>query len=497
LVVDDERGARMALEVPLRLSGYEVAAASCGREAIALGQGKRFDVVLTDIYMPDVTGIEVVREFRRLSPDTKVIAVTAQGSLEIAMQAIEEGAFDFVAKPFNIDEVLALVNRAARRATTAQAVSPGPEPDHPTSGLIGHSPQMARAYKLTAQAARTNATVLIEGESGTGKELIARSIHRHSPRAGRPFIALNCSALTETLLESELFGYTKGSFTGAAADRPGLFENADGGTIFLDELGGTSQSFQASLLRTLQEKEVRRVGAAFARKVDVRVIGATNINLEHLVAAGHFRSDLFYRLSVLVIALPPLRERGAEDITLLAHHFLKKYGNERGERVYIGADALDLLARYPWPGNVRELENAIEHAAAVCADHLITINDLPQRIIERAAPPAQAPLHASRVGVSLIEDRPSLAELDQRYVRLVLAETNGNKSRAAEILGIDRRTIYRYLDPLHLHGANPSDLSHLSEVNHLGANHSGANHSGASHSSPGHSSGGSDVDEAE
>jgi DNA-binding NtrC family response regulator len=443
LIVDDERGARMALEVPLRLSGYDVAAAAGGREAIALGQGKRFDVVLTDIYMPDINGLEVAREFRRSSPDTKVIVVTAQGSLEIAMQAIEEGAFDFIAKPFKIDEVLALVGRAARHSTIAQAASPEPDQDFSASGLIGHSPQMARAYKLTAHAAAANTTVLIEGESGTGKELIARAIHRNSSRAKRPFIAVNCSAMTETLLESELFGYTKGSFTGATADRPGLFESADGGAIFLDELSATSQSFQASLLRVLQEKEVRRVGAAVSRKVDVRVIGATNVNLEELVGRGEFRSDLFYRLSVLVITLPPLRERGANDIALLARHFLKKYGQERGGQIRIGEDALDLLSRYPWPGNVRELENSIEYAVAVCNDHLITINDLPQRIIERAAPPTAPVAYTS---ASLIDDRPSLAELERRYAQLVLAETNGNKSRAAEILGIDRRTIYRYLE---------------------------------------------------
>ena len=456
-MVDDERGARMALEVPLRLSGYEVATASGGREALALGQGKRFDVVLTDIYMPGVTGLEVVREFRRMSPDTKIIAMTAQGSLEVALQAIEEGAFDFIAKPFDIDEVLSLVSRAAQhsatQAETAQAVSPDPEKDFSASGLIGHSPQMVRAYKLTAHAARTNATVLIEGESGTGKELIARAIHRHSQRAKRSFTAVNCSALTETLLESELFGYTKGSFTGAATDRPGLFESTDGGTIFLDELGTTSHSFQASLLRVIQEKEVRRIGAAGARKVDVRIIGATNINLEELVGRGEFRSDLFYRLSVLVITLPPLRERGSEDIALLAHHFLKKYGPEHGGQLRLGEDVLDLLARYPWPGNVRELENTIEHAVAICTDHLMTINDLPQRIIERAGP-ALAP--SSHPQFSLIEDRPTLAELDRRYIQLVLAETEGNKSRAAEILGIDRRTIYRYLDPISAQNSEPA-----------------------------------------
>jgi len=452
LVVDDERGARMTLEVPLRLSGYDVSAAAGGREAIALGQGKNFDVVLTDIYMPDLNGLEVVREFRRMSPDTKIIAVTAQGSLEIALQAIEEGAFDFIAKPFNIDEVLALVGRAARHSATTQAAVSGHEHDFSASGLIGHSPQMARAYKLTAHAARSNATVLIEGESGVGKELIARAIHRHSSRANRPFIAVNCSAMTETLLESELFGHTRGSFTGAAADRPGLFESADGGSVFLDELSATSQSFQASLLRVLQEKEVRRIGAAVARKVDTRVIGATNVNLEEMVERGAFRSDLFYRLSVLTITLPPLRERGAEDIALLAHHFLKKYGREPGAPVRVGEDALDLLSRYPWPGNVRELENSIEYAVAVCNDHLITINDLPQRIVERAAPPSAPAAHP---GVSFIDDRPSLAEMERRYVQLILAETDGNKSRAAEILGIDRRTIYRYLESAVERDANP------------------------------------------
>jgi transcriptional regulator with PAS, ATPase and Fis domain len=249
--------------------------------------------------------------------------------------------------------------------------------------------------------------------------------------------------MTETLLESELFGYTKGSFTGAATDRAGLFESTEGGTIFLDELSGTTQSFQASLLRVLQEKEVRRVGSREARKIDVRVIGATNVNLEGMANRNEFRADLFYRLSVLTINLPPLRERGADDVALLAHHFLKKYERQHGEQIRIGEEAVDLLARYSWPGNVRELENTIEHAAAVCADRLITINDLPQRIVERAAPPAAV---AAASSVSLIDDRPTLAELERRYVQLILSENDGNKSRAAELLGIDRRTIYRYLE---------------------------------------------------
>src|SRR4051812_20494560 len=239
LIADDERGARLALEVPLRLSGYEVAAVASGHEAIELGKQKHFDVVLTDVFMPDVGGLDVIREFRLCSPQTKVIAMTAQGSLEIAMEAISEGAVDFIAKPFDLEQVMAVVERASTQAQTpmdeGEAALSG-------SGLIGHSPQMVRVYKLTAYASRTDTTVLIEGESGTGKELVARSIHNYSKRASRPFIAINCSALTETLLESELFGYAKGSFTGASSDRQGLFENANGGTILLDELGTTGRS---------------------------------------------------------------------------------------------------------------------------------------------------------------------------------------------------------------------------------------------------------------
>jgi two-component system, NtrC family, response regulator AtoC len=438
LIADDERGARLALEVPLRLSGYDVSAVSSGREAIEIGNREHFDVVLTDVFMPDVGGMDVIREFRRFSPQTKVIAMTAQGSLETAMEAISEGAVDFIAKPFDLDQVMAVVERATAQS---QITTDEDEATLPGSGLIGHSPQMVRVYKLTAYAARTDTTVLIEGESGTGKELVARSIHRYSRRARRPFTAINCSALTETLLESELFGYARGSFTGAGTDRPGLFESTNGGTILLDELGTTARSFQASLLRVLQEQEVRRIGEHEARKVDVRIIGATNANLEQLVERGEFRSDLFYRLSVLRIKLPPLRERGLEDLKLLVKHFLKKYG----AGLQITSEAMEALARYGWPGNVRELENAIEHAVAVCSNHHVRISDLPEHIIEQARPfalsaPRERPL-------SLIDDRPTLDELSRRYIQFILSEAEGNKSRAAEVLGINRRTLYRYLDP--------------------------------------------------
>jgi DNA-binding NtrC family response regulator len=437
LIADDERGARLALEVPLRLSGYEVAAVASGREAIDIGNKEHFDVVLTDVFMPDVGGLDVIREFRRSSPETKVIAMTAQGSLEIAMEAISEGAVDFIAKPFDIEQVMAVVERAA---TQSQAATDDGESALSGSGLIGHSPQMVRVYKLTAYAARTDTTVLIEGESGTGKELVARSIHRYSRRAARPFTAINCSALTETLLESELFGYAKGSFTGAALDRPGLFESTNGGTILLDELGTTGRSFQASLLRVLQEQEVRRIGEHEARKVDVRIIGATNSNLEQLAERGEFRSDLFYRLSVLRIKLPPLRERGLEDLKLLVRHFLKKYS----AGMQIASETMALLSRYTWPGNVRELENAIAHAIAVCANHLVRVSDLPENIVEHAQPAYPSPQRER--APTLIDDRPTLDELSRRYIQFILAEADGNKSRAAEVLGINRRTLYRYLD---------------------------------------------------
>ena len=451
LVADDEKASRMALEVPLRLSGYEVTTASGGAEAVAAARRQRFDLVLTDVYMPDLNGLEVLRAIREADPTTQVIVVTGLGSLDLALKAIAEGAYDLIAKPYPVEEMLTLVRRAIRHRELA-AASTG-APSLTATALVGHGPQMVAVYKMTAHAARSEATVLIEGESGTGKELIARAIHANGQRASQPFTPLNCSALTETLLESELFGYTKGSFTGANADRPGLFESSNGGTIFLDELATTSLAFQSSLLRVLQEKEVRRLGGRETRPVDVRIIGATNQNLEELVTAGQFRADLFYRLSVLTIRLPPLRERGAADIALLTQHLLARCA--KGREIRISEQALDLLLRYPWPGNVRELENTIAHAAAVCTDNLITGDNLPPRIIERALPPANPTTAEAALG-TLIEDRPPLAELERRYAKLILAETDGNKTRAAEILGIDRRTVYRLLE---IHEGAESRLS--------------------------------------
>ena len=452
LIADDERGARMALEVALRLSGYDVVTAENGKAALDARRKNHFDLLLTDVYMPGIGGLELVDEFRALSPDTKIIVMTAQGSLEIAMQAIAQGAFDFIAKPFDIEEVIRLVRRATE--PTEPKNEPADENYISASGIIGHSPDMVRVYKLIAYAARTTTTVLIEGETGTGKELVARSVHQNSDRAAKPFTAVNCSALTETLLESELFGYTKGSFTGAGGDRAGLFESSHGGTIFLDEISTASPSLQANLLRVLQEKEVRRIGSSETRPVDVRVIAATNTSLEELVQRGDFRADLYYRLSVLTINIPPLRERGQEDLELLVRHFLKKHDAKRKSHLQITEQALEFLSRYDWTGNVRELENAIEYAVAVCSDDFVTLNDLPTRIFNHIA---VEPKRVERAAFSLADDRPTLDELARRYVEIVLAEAGGNKSKAADILGINRRTLYRYLD-------SSSDDEEISDV---------------------------------
>lgn len=441
LVADDERGARMALEVALRLSGYDVTAVEDGRAALEIAGKNVFDLLITDVYMPGIGGLELIKEFRRIAPQTKIIVVTGQGSVEIAMQAVAQGAFDFIAKPFNIEEVIALVGRATENNITYE--KPIDENDFSASGIIGHSPQMIRVYKLIAHAARNDSTVLVEGETGTGKEVVARTIHKNSDRALKPFTAVNCSALTETLLESELFGYVKGSFTGAMNDRAGLFESTSGGTIFLDEISSASLALQASLLRVLQEKEIRRVGSSESRKINVRVIAASNSNLEELVEKGEFRADLFYRLSVLAIPVPSLRERGREDLELLVRHFLRKNEAKANTKINISTNAIEKLAGYEWTGNVRELENALEYACAVCSNNLITENDFPARIVSRVV---IEPAIKLRESVSLADDRPTLEELSHRYAALVLAECDGNKSRAAEILGINRRTLYRYLN---------------------------------------------------
>jgi DNA-binding NtrC family response regulator len=461
LVADDERSIRLMLETGLSLNGFKVTAVRTGREAREAAANGRFDAVLSDVYMPDGGGLELVDALRATSPNLPIILMTAQGSLQVAVEAVTRGASDFIGKPFEIAAVVALLRRymeARKEAEISAAEEEEPvRADLSHSGLVGRAVPMIMVYKLVAQAARSDATVLITGPSGTGKELVARAIHDLSARSQRPFLTVNCSGLTDTLLEAELFGHTRGAFTGAAMERAGLFEAADGGTLFLDELASTTPAFQASLLRVLQSGEVRRVGATQTRRVNVRVLGASNARLRDLVAAGSFRADLFYRLSVLSIELPPLRER-AGDIELLTSHFLQRLRAPGEPAPHLTMEAVNALSAYPFPGNVRELENALRRAIALSAGGLITIDCLPPEI----AAARHKPGAVESAEAKLVADRPTMEELQRRYLQLILEETGWNRRRAAAVLDLDRRTIQRLIARYQLHGrssgANEEEL---------------------------------------
>jgi DNA-binding NtrC family response regulator len=450
LIVEDDKVARELLDEILRREGHTVEALPSGDEAIARAGTSDYDLVISDVRLGDsASGFDVLAAFQQRAPETPVILITAFGDVTGAMAAIQKGAYDYVSKPFNVGELTLTVSRALERTrlieeNRAQRAREGDKPPHIES-IVGASPGMLDVYKMVARVAPTMSTVLVVGESGTGKELVARAIHTHSPRAseGGPFVAVNCTALTESLLESELFGHAKGAFTGAVASKRGIFEEAGGGTVFLDEIGDVGGKMQAQLLRVLQEGEIRRVGGAEAIKVDVRVVAATNRELEEEVKEGRFREDLYFRINVVTIRLPPLRDRPS-DIPLLVDHFLAKYAaRERRNDTGVAAPAMTLLQHYGWPGNVRELENVIERALALSKDGVILPSDLPPEITHESSAAASA---AAATGGALVEDRPTLAELERRYIELILRETGGNKKRAAEILGIDRRTLYRTLE---------------------------------------------------
>jgi two-component system response regulator AtoC len=435
LVVDDDRATCRLLQDALVKAAFQVEIAESGQEALEKAASCLCDVILSDVRMPDLNGLEVLRALKQVSPETVVIMMTAFGSIETAIETIKEGAYDYISKPFKLEDVKLTVQRALdhkrllkenlrlRRELQAQ---------HRLEHIVGRTAPMLAVYKVVARVASSSSTVLIQGESGTGKELIATAIHYNSPRADHPFVVVDCGALAETLLESELFGHVKGAFTGAIANKKGLFEEADGGTCFLDELGDVGPLVQAKLLRFLQEREIKRVGGREAIKLDVRVIAATNKDLETRVQEGKFREDLFYRLSVVSITLPPLRER-QEDIPLLAEYFLGKYALQNQKDIsHISPEAVSLLCEHRWAGNVRELEHVIEQAVALTSNPVLLPEDLPPKF--RACVSGES--HAG--GMSW-----TLREGIKRHIQSVLRQAKGNRKLAAQVLGINRRTLYR------------------------------------------------------
>lgn len=442
LVVDDDQDSCELLREIFSAEGWHVDTALSPLQAFSLAEKEKIDLVVSDVNLEaNQTGLDLLKDLRTQCP---VILVTGFGTLDSAVEAAREGAWDFISKPFKVQEVVAIARRAlehdpnnANSNRGAEQLSARYEP----GGLLGRSPVMIGLYKEIARVAPTRSTILIAGESGAGKELVARSIHQHSTRSGGPFVAINCGALTETLLEAELFGHVRGAFTGAVSDRKGLWEVAAGGTLFLDEVGETSPAFQVKLLRALQEGEIRRVGASRAMQVDARILAATNRNLDQDVKSGKFREDLFYRLSVVTLRVPALRERRT-DIPLLAERFLATVLEREGHTpMTLSEETLRMLVAYSWPGNVRELESAIEYAVLHARGNEIVPEDLPEKLQSaqvRAA--ARSPLSA------LFEDLPSLDELERRYLLYILDVASGNRTRAAEILRIDRRTLYRMIE---------------------------------------------------
>ncbi len=437
LVVDDEPSNLASIEKIFQKDGMRVLTADSARTALELLRNHRVEVVLTDLMMPAVSGLELLKAIKQMAPDVEVVMMTAYGTVETAVQAMREGAYDFVEKPLKRVTIVKSVRKAAeRRSLTLENRELKQELKILTGReIVGSSPALRRVLDIATQAAPSSATVLILGESGTGKELLARYIHQRSGRASAPFVAVNCSAIPETILEGELFGHEKGSFTGAISRREGRFAKAAGGTLFLDEIGELSPSVQVKLLRVLQEGEYEPVGGDTVR-ADVRIVAATNKDLQVEMAAGRFREDLFYRLNVIALTSPPLRTR-REDIPLLLDHFLGVYCKKNSRpRLEATREALQLLNDYPWPGNVRELENVIERAVVLSKGSRLGPDDLPDVI--REAEPSEPSLISFSVGTAL-------DEVERRLIRETLRHAKGDKSVAAQLLGISTRTIYRKL----------------------------------------------------
>ena len=433
LVADDEPAQRELVGGFLRKHGFEVTQAADGRQALARFKQEPFDLVLTDQKMPDLSGLELLEGVRAITPEAAVLIMTAYGTIETAVSAIKAGAADYLTKPVNLDELLHRIHQVQERQrllTENRELRDALVGRHRVEGIIGESGQMQEVLSLVRRVAPSDATVLIRGESGTGKELIAKAIHYASPRASGLLVKVNCAALPETLIESELFGHEKGAFTGAVSARKGRFELADGGSLFLDEIGDLPAPVQVKLLRVLQERELERVGSSRPIAVNVRLLAATHRNLEALVREGRFRDDLYYRINVVTITLPPLRER-RDDLPLFIDHFLRTFAAKNGKTIRgLSREARETLLRYDYPGNVRELENLIERAVVLTRDEVIGLADLPLTLAEPAPEP--------EAGVGLIA---AVEGLERRMIREALAQANGTQTRAAELLGISERVL--------------------------------------------------------
>ncbi len=442
LIVDDELSMREFLTILLEREGHQPIAAENAEVALSLLDTQIFDLVLSDVNMPGLDGIGLLERIKLKFPDTAVLMITAFSSAERAVEAMKFGAYDYITKPFKVDELKILVKNAIEKQHLIREnlqLKQQVEGRNRFSGLIGKSNIMQEIFSLIEKVAASSATVLVSGESGTGKELVARAIHQNSDRRDKPFIAVNCSAIPETLMESEFFGHVKGSFTGAVVDRPGLFEQANSGTLFLDEIGDIPLLLQSKLLRVLQEREVRRVGASETRRIDVRIITATNRDLESQVAEGSFREDLFYRLNVVQISLPPLRER-TEDIQLLSESFYRKHGGMVTGHGILSSEALKILRKYPFPGNVRELENVIERSLALGAKE-ITVETLPVHVVHYQKTDEKSELLEIPPGGMDLEKH--LDQIEMKFLIQALEKSKGVKKNAAELLGMTFRS-FRY-----------------------------------------------------
>jgi DNA-binding NtrC family response regulator len=435
LIVDDDEQLRQTLAQRFQRQGLKVTQAAQAEEALEQAADKRFDVALLDLNMPGMSGVELLGKLKERQPELEALLLTAHGSIETAIQAMKRGAYDYLAKPFHLPELEVHIQKAYEKVQLARRERQWVQQlsfESPRYLLVGSSPGMRKVTQMIEKVANTDATVLIRGASGTGKELVAHALHTNSQRRERPLVTINCAALQETLLESELFGHEKGAFTGAVQAKPGLVEVAEGGTLFIDEIGEMAPGLQAKLLRVLEDGHYRRVGGTRELLADVRILAATNRPLEEEIKAGRFREDLFYRLNVVTIDLPPLRER-RQDIPELVEHFLntRRLGSCRYQ---IQPEALDALKRYDWPGNVRELANVIERAQILAEDHLITLDDLPEGLMTAAMP------------ADVTDGDPDLlAEVERRHVSEILKRLKGNKVHAAKVLGISRRALYRLI----------------------------------------------------